>query len=609
MTHHALLAGRTLAARKVARTVLLAKNATLTARTVVDHLSDDPVVLALQAARRFRSAGLDRVLRVAANTMGNDASVANAVLRAIVGDDETLAESLRAAATTDSGDRRRCRLADVAIAVGNVDAAERLLAGVTADYPRAAGPRARLLWFTGNMTGAVEELQGAQGGAAKLRRRLESELRVFRGEPIRVRRRTAYVPTPERALHVLTNSLPHTGSGYAQRSQSTLVALRDRGWDVLAVTRIGYPVQVGHLTAADVEHVDGIAYRRLLPWQLADGMDQRLAQQARMLARVVDEFKPSVLHTTTHFVNAAVVRAVAEAFGIPWVYEVRGQLADTWASTRPESSRGSERYRLFREREAESAASADAVVTLGVAMREDLVDQGVPPDRITICPNAVGEAFLSEPRAAKEARVVLGLPTENEYVGTVTSVVAYEGLDDLVDAFGILSKRRPSLRLLIVGDGAALPRLKVQARQLGVLEHCIFTGRVPRELAPVYHQAMDIFVVPRKDLDVTRVVTPLKPVEASASRRPVVASDLPALAELVRDGVTGVLAEPGNPGALADTLDRLLDDPGKRSTLGDAGRAWVLRERTWSANAAKYAAVYGRITAERTSHPTGPESG
>ena len=118
-----------------------------------------------------------------------------------------------------------------------------------------------------------------------------------------------------------------------------MVAQQQEGWDVLAVTRLGYPVQVGKLSAHSSDVVDGIRYRRLLPARLAATLDARLQQQAEELLSVALEFRPSVLHTTTHFVNGMVVRAVAEALDIPWVYEVRGQLADTWASTRGPAAR------------------------------------------------------------------------------------------------------------------------------------------------------------------------------------------------------------------------------------------------------------------------------
>lgn len=87
-------------------------------------------------------------------------------------------------------------------------------------------------------------------------------------------------------------------------------------------------------------------------------------------------------------------------------------------------------------------------------------------------------------------------------------------------------------------------------------------------------------------------MTPLKPVEASASARPVVASDLPALAELVQDGVTGLLVPPEDPGRLATALGELLDDPDRARSMGEAGRRWAVTERTWAANATRYHELY-----------------
>jgi glycosyltransferase involved in cell wall biosynthesis len=118
---------------------------------------------------------------------------------------------------------------------------------------------------------------------------------------------------------------------------------------------------------------------------------------------------------------------------------------------------------------------------------------------------------------------------------------------------------------------------------------------VPRDQTPLYHQALDVFVVPRKDLDVTRAVTPLKPVEALASARPVVGSDLPALREIIDDGGNGLLVPAASPVELARAISALLLDAGLRASMGHAGRAAVLAERTWAANAKALAARYAGL--------------
>ncbi|WP_346028915.1 glycosyltransferase family 4 protein [Arthrobacter parietis] len=449
------------------------------------------------------------------------------------------------------------------------------------------------------MTGAIAELTAA--GLLRQARRLQGELQVFQGWTPTLNPVPGYKPQHRTVLHVLTNSLPHTGSGYAQRSHSILEAQSQLGWTVHAVTRLGYPVQVGKLVSKNEDEVGGVTYHRLLPARLPAGFDERLQAQAETVLQLAQKLRPAVLHTTTPFVNGIVTRAVAEALGIPWVYEVRGQLVDTWASTRSETAKSSQRYKLFTECEAAVTQSTALVVTLGEAMKQQILKTGGVRRDVLICPNAVGGNFLEEPMDASAARELLGLRRDGVCVGSVSSLVAYEGLDVLIRAVAVLAVDHPHLHCLIVGDGVAAPALRQLARELRVDSRVIFTGRVPREQAHLYHQALDVFVVPRNSLEVTRTVTPLKPVEAMAAARPVVASNLPALHEIVEDSVTGKLVEAENVDALAVALSDLTEDNGRRLTsaaiaMGTAGRKRVLMERTWARNARAIVDAYGNLT-------------
>ena len=557
------------------------KNLSLAASTVVEHLGDDPTVLALQLSRRLPARSVRPVAAAAAAAPG---VFLPAMADLIRGRKDDVEARLVEVAATGLSPRSAVRLADVALAAGLPELAEKILAQAPARTNGWAAAQARLCWYQGDMSGALSALDQGTGTRSerRLRSRLASELSVFDGWAPVLPRVQGFSSEPKTVLHLLTNSLPATGSGYAQRSQSLLHAQHQRGWKVHAVTRLGYPVQVGHLWAPDVEELDGVTYHRLLPGRLPNGMAARLQLQAEAVLRLALEVKPAVLHTTTHFVNGLVTQAVAEALDIPWVYEVRGQLADTWASARGEEARGSERYLKFIAREAKTMRAAGAVATLGQAMQSGVVAAGVPQEDIFLLPNAVGENYLAEPLEPAAAREHLGLPVGGQFIGTVSSLVEYEGLDDLLRAFAVLAPQVPNAMCLIVGDGAAAPGLKRLASGLGIAERVVFTGRVPREKAHLYHQAMDVFVVPRKDLPVTRAVTPLKPVEALASARPVVFSDLPALHEVVRAGVDGRAAPPEDPASLARILQEVLEDDAARALMGNAGRQHAVATRTWS---------------------------
>ncbi|MGP9503316.1 glycosyltransferase family 4 protein [Specibacter sp. AOP5-B1-6] len=571
----------------------LLKNVVLAASTAARHISDDPVVLVLQLSRRLPARFVQPAAKAVCRAMPASAAPAALIASYVAGDTAGLERRFDKARTDGVAGNQARLAADVALAAGQPEWADAFLPAA-AGSTRLPATLARRNWYDGDMSAAVVALSSQRGALGRHHDRLAGELRTFSGWTPGLPP-TPMTPVPGRVLHFLTNSLPHTSSGYAQRSHSILAAQRDAGWDVLAVTRLGYPVQVGKVLAAGQDVVDGITYERLLPSRMDATADARMQQEAEELLRVALEFRPQVLHTTTHFANGLVVGAVARALGIPWVYEVRGQLADTWASTRGEEAKESQRYLAFQACEASVMNSADQVFTLGETMKDSIVAAGIPADKVLLAPNAVGGEFLEAPPTHERARTALGLDPELNYIGTVSSLVAYEGMDHLVDAFAILAPGFPKLRLLIVGNGTSRPALQEQVKRLALDGKVIFTGRVPRESTPLYHAALDIFVVPRKDLAVTRAVTPLKPVEALASARPVVASNLPALREIIEENVNGRLSAADNPADLAKVLSGLLLDQELRNQLGLAGRNRVLETRTWAANAAAYSAAYKKV--------------
>lgn len=580
----------------------LAVNAWITVSTVAHHVTDDPVVFCLQVSRRLPS----RVVRPVASGLSRlPAARFPAALGTglhILGNDDAAAATLRAAArSAGAAVRRRC--AEVALTMGELPLAESLLAELPQSTRGASATTARVAWYHGDVDGAVGELEAARAagtatrGERSLLERLAAErdlLGLFEPKLPLIR---SYEPRPDTVLYAVTNSLPHTASGYAQRTHSLLSAIRDEGWNVHAVTRPGYPVQVGKILARGTDVVDCIPYHRVLPLSLAPTATGRVQQHAEALLQLALEVRPSVLHTTTHYVNALAVRAVAQALGIPWTYEVRGLLADTWASTRSSSALSSARYERFQAREAQALQSADDVVTLGTHMADRVREiAGDSSLSVRIAPNGVGGQFVDEPGEKASARSRTGLPLDRFLVGTVTSVVDYEGLDDLVRAVDIMRQDVPSILAVIVGDGVARPGLQQLVLDLGIQDHVKFCGRVDRSEAVEYFRSLDAFVVPRKDRTVTRAVTPLKPVEALASRTAVVASDLPALREVIEHDVTGLLTPPDDPRSLASALVELARSSVTRDRLADAGRNWALQNRTWAVTAKEMVKRYGEMT-------------
>lgn len=399
-------------------------------------------------------------------------------------------------------------------------------------------------------------------------------------------------PVPGRILHLVTNALPEKNAGYTVRTHRIVRAQREIGLDAHVVTRLGFPVAQGHPAVRDRRDHDGVPYHRLIPWWPPKDPAAALARNVDLAGALVERLRPAVLHAATDHHNGQVALALRERYGIPVVYEVRGFLEDSWLAHDPRRRDTDPFYRARRARETACMQAADLVVTLGAAMRDDIVARGVDPAKVLIVPNAVDETFLAPLPDGAPLRAELGIEPGTVVIGTTTSFYRFEGLDVLIDAFAELRGSGAPVRLLLVGDGPERPALRRRAARLGVADVTHFTGRVPAEEIRRYHAVLDVFVVPRRNDRVCQYVTPLKPIEAMASGLPVVASDVKALREIVEPEVTGGLIPPEDSGALAKYLEKLVYTPELRRNMGRAGRDRINGDRTWKANAARYRDAY-----------------
>jgi glycogen(starch) synthase len=142
-------------------------------------------------------------------------------------------------------------------------------------------------------------------------------------------------------------------------------------------------------------------------------------------------------------------------------------------------------------------------------------------------------------------------------VGFAGSFYGYEGLDLLIEAVRQMLPRHPQLRLLLVGGGPQESNLRAQAVAAGMQEHVIFTGRVPHAEVQRYYELIDVLAYPRLPIRLTELVTPLKPLEAMAQGRMLVASDVGGHRELIataRPASSSAPATPRSRGAIDDVL-------------------------------------------------------
>ncbi len=399
-----------------------------------------------------------------------------------------------------------------------------------------------------------------------------------------------------RVLHVLDHSIP-LHSGYTFRTASILREQRALGWETFHVT--GAKHQGGNDLLE--ETADGLHFYRtprstgalakmpvLNQLEVIRGLEKRLTE-------IIPKIKPDVLHAHSPCLNAIAALRAGRKFGIPVVYEVRAFWEDA-AVDHGTSTENGLRYKLTRGLETYALKRADAVTTICEGLRGDIVARGIPASKVTVIPNAVDiDKFAVGGQADMDLKRKLGLE-HNRLIGFIGSFYAYEGLDVLLRAVPALSQRHPDLRVLLVGGGPQDANLRQQAKDLGIADKVVFTGRVPHDQVQKYYDLLDVLVYPRMSMRLTDLVTPLKPLEAMAQGRILAASSVGGHRELIADGKTGVLFAPDDPDSLAAKVGDLLDAQVLWPALRSAGRAYVETERNWPVSVARYKNIYGSIT-------------
>jgi glycogen(starch) synthase len=356
-----------------------------------------------------------------------------------------------------------------------------------------------------------------------------------------------------RILHVFDHTLP-LHSGYTFRSAAILHHQRKLGWDTC---HLSSPKQLNCTVLED--DADGLHfYRTPKPTGLLARMPggepfaEMQATEKRLLGLARD-LQPDVIHAHSPVLNAVPAIRVGRQLDIPVVYEIRAFWEDA-AVDHGSTKEGSLRYRLTRALETWAVKHADAVTVICEGLRNDLTGRGIAADKITVIPNAVDIDQFSvggTPDSALKMKLGLG---SSRVLGFIGSFYAYEGLDLLIAALPAILKQIPDVKVLLVGGGPQDAALRQQVMALDLKERVVFTGRVPHHEVNRYYDLIDVLVYARHPMRLTELVTPLKPLEAMAQGRLMVASDVGGHKELIQDGKTGVLFRAGNGGDLASKV-------------------------------------------------------
>lgn len=269
------------------------------------------------------------------------------------------------------------------------------------------------------------------------------------------------------------------------------------------------------------------------------------------LRNVLETLQPGVI--CTHGYKPAIL-ALAGRIGlnIPLIMFARGHTGEN------------ARVAFFENLEMQALRFADAIVAVSNGYADHLRMSGVPEKRLHVIQNAIDvDKFRSLTAVADRKREELGFHAGDLLIATAGRLSPEKAQGDLITAFSRIHSDFPNAHLLIMGDGVLRMQLESQLRER-FIENVHFLG-FRRDVAEIM-AAIDLFVLPSLTEGLPNVV-----LEAFACAKPVVATSVGGVPDLVEDGISGFLAPPGNPAALADSITRCLCKSEKMQAMGEAG--------------------------------------
>ena len=391
-------------------------------------------------------------------------------------------------------------------------------------------------------------------------------------------------------FHLLDHGVPiHTG--YSFRTLEILSEQRKRGWLTCQLTGIR------QLEAIDCEStVNGFYFYRTeyaplqsVPLLSFLGMIWAMKREAE---KVILAEKPNIIHAHSPSLNALAALWANRRFGLPVVYEVRAFWEDAGVDHGTVKANGM-RYKLIRMLETLALKKVNAITTICQGLKNEIVARGVAATKVTVIPNAVNvEKFtFRKPRNIHLCKKY-GINEDTVVLGFIGSFYAYEGLDLLLKAMPEIHRKRPKVRLLLVGAEEQESALRLQAECLELGNVVEFVGRVPHDEVTDYYSLIDVLVYPRKSMRLTEIVTPLKPLEALAMGKLMVLSDVGGHKEVAGNQFAKCSFEAGNVAALSTKIIERIDSLHHSGNDINSGREYVESERSWCAVVSRYESVY-----------------
>ncbi len=277
---------------------------------------------------------------------------------------------------------------------------------------------------------------------------------------------------------------------------------------------------------------------------------------------------------------------LSRALRVPLILEYNG--SEQWTARHWDPSRFVSWLRLC---ERYMLRASSCVVVVSEALKTELVEAGVAPERILVNPNAVDPQQFHPDCGGAEIRARLGFSPGEVVVGFLSTYSYFHGVKVLQSAIREISRETgaagPRVRFLLLGEGALWQEMRDELKDLAACGAVVLTGAVPHQEVPAYLDAADILVSPHVPMPDGRPFfgSPTKLFEYMAMGKAIVASDLDQIGQVLKHDESAWLVPPGSARDVAAAIRLLAADPERRWRLGQAARQAVLQHHTWSQNA------------------------
>jgi len=392
-------------------------------------------------------------------------------------------------------------------------------------------------------------------------------------------------------LYLMYASIEYENYGYTIRTHNLLNNTINDKYELLGVTKYGYPLDREidyYKDTPEVEYQkDNVKYIKLLDED--DNFNNNniidyLTKYITSVIKLAVSHNTKIIHATSNYWNGIVALYAAKFLGIKSVYEIRGFWDEGATAFKPEI-KDTDMIKMMISMEKKIFAEIDCIITINQPLKDKLIDDGFNEEKIKVVYNGV-DTSVFEPNDSvnKKLRQEHNVEMTDIVIGYIGTFSYFEGIDYVLKCVKMLLKKGKSIKFVMIGDGIIKTELLKLIEELKITDNVLYLGKMDNESVIAYYNMFDVVAYPRRRCDLCNSTSSYKVFEAMSMKKPIIVSELDAWKEIITDMETGIYCKPDDIDDLFTKLELVINDEDLRNKLGNNAREWVIDNREWKNN-------------------------